>query len=888
MGSLSPEPYRNKADEFENFLKSAIPARISKNVCDALTSERHPDAKISDQEIIESSFAYVNKAFDSGELEPNDDSETHFFNKLKAYRFASAALNFIDLFEQASDTFNNMLHSSNSSDVTEAIRFFVRARQFDLPCSVTGMKQALALLWSTEPAIIAEVLNGFVDVFIAVPETCGQEFLPNEQIVLNLISLVTQATVSEMASIEEAVSCLVKEDRIPAEVFLMLWAFVSKANGKTRSASMLLISMGASANKVIVDSVSRLRILCEVGLGDEVQENRDWELIRCSACALQHIGRAQDTAQAGSAKAIVLELIIEQLALVIEGSWCRDHNETDTMHWFSAAEQVIDAIFDVSSNPEQICGDVIKRLTASIFMSNSTSCTDLQLSRLFFIVGHVALKLLVYTEKLGTAITRANATKNLKQQEALDKAKVGNSSAKEEGEAIENELGVAAETEAEHERFLADISENEIVGRGLLAVYGPVLARVVSNDCGTFSSPILLQSASLALCKMMCVSSSFCETYLPLLFGKLEHDGIDSAGTTFRANLAVAMGDLAFRFPNSVEPYTSRIYACLRDPSARVRRHTMMVLTHLILNDMVKVKGQVCEIAMCLEDKDPRIRDMSRLLFSELSKRSNSPIYNLLPDIISRLSHSELPLSSFKSIMSFLIGFIKKERQNEVLMDKICQRFPSCNSISQKAALAFCLANLKVNEKCIKILNDCFKYYKDALFDEEVSKSFCSIASKAKQTVRPEFKQQVSDFEERIKQENQRGLADFKAGDNAKQAKAKQTRTKTSKRRKAKNIEEAEDESDKEDESNSDLEESPKDLATVDKAKSKHVRTKASKMRQTKNIEESDGESDKQDKNSCSDFEDKENHTQPKPSKIVTARTPRRPQRSRKGLKIDD
>ena len=46
-----------------------------------------------------------------------------------------------------------------------------------------------------------------------------------------------------------------------------------------------------------------------------------------------------------------------------------------------------------------------------------------------------------------------------------------------------------------------------------------------------------------------------------------------------------------------------------------------MVLTHLILNDMIKVKGQIAEIAMCLEDEDMRVKDLTRMFFQELSKR---------------------------------------------------------------------------------------------------------------------------------------------------------------------------------------------------------------------------------------------------------------------------
>jgi condensin complex subunit 1 len=853
MGSLCPDPYKAKAHELDQYLRTHIPHRIKSDVEEALKAERKAEQTIaeeddndanstdaahphvSEQEIQDASLAYVHKTVDAGEdlnLEENS-TNAEFFNKLQAFRFSTSALKFISLFEHSDAThaLDSMLLSSNASDVTEAIRFFVRAKQFELPCAVTGMKQALSLMWSTEPNIVQEVLTGFMDVFVAVPgsgtEGGGgkrQEYLPNEEIVLNLISLVSQASVSEMASIEEAISRLVKEERIPAEVFLMLWAFVAKANAEARSASMLLISMGASANPTIVDSASRLRLLLEVGLGDQVEESHDWEMVRCAACALQQIGRAQDVDPegSGSAKAIVLELIVERLTQVMQGLWCRDgegessndnsenennsteHNnnnkkDKDTNQWFSAAEQVIDAVFVFASKPEEICSDVLRNMmTQTFFMNNAkgNSSSDLQLARLFFVAGHVALKLLVYTEALGASITRANAAKNLKTQEAADKAKTstgsrtsGTKNMNDSADAdshdngngenaleidMEEELELAAEREADHDRNLTDICEQEIVGRGILGLFEPLLVRVISDDSGQYSaSPILIQSATLSLCKMMCISSGFCEKNLDLLFGTLEHPEFIK-DTTLRANLSVAMGDLAFRFPNALEPYTPKIYACLRDTSDRVRRHTMMVLTHLILNDMVKVKTQMVEIALCLEDSDPRIRDMARLLFSELSKRSNSPIYNLLPDIISRLSQSDqVTRAQFKSIMGFLIGFIKKDKQNEVLMDKICHRFASCSSMNQKTCLAFCLSSLKLNERSIKILNDNFKCFKDALFDEEVFKSFASIATKAKSFMKPETKQQLDEFEAKLKEENQKGLENYKANTKAKRATAR-------------------------------------------------------------------------------------------------------------------
>lgn len=51
-------------------------------------------------------------------------------------------------------------------------------------------------------------------------------------------------------------------------------------------------------------------------------------------------------------------------------------------------------------------------------------------------------------------------------------------------------------------------------------------------------------------------------------------------------------------------------YKRLRDEDSGVRKNTLMVLSHLILNDMLKAKGPVTEIAKCIEDSDSRISDL--------------------------------------------------------------------------------------------------------------------------------------------------------------------------------------------------------------------------------------------------------------------------------------
>lgn len=175
----------------------------------------------------------------------------------------------------------------------------------------------------------------------------------------------------------------------------------------------------------------------------------------------------------------------------------------------------------------------------------------------------------------------------------------------------------------------------------LLGKFHPLIAFVVANQKNTMSHPLLRESGILALCRYMSVSHALCETYLPLLFTAIEVEKEPSMRTT----LLICIGDLAFRFPNALEPWTARMYSRLSDENETVRYNTLTVLTHLVLNDMIKVKGQVSHVVICLNDTCPQIRDLATVFFTRLSERSNNPVYNLLGDIIATLSRDQLEAS---------------------------------------------------------------------------------------------------------------------------------------------------------------------------------------------------------------------------------------------------
>lgn len=128
-----------------------------------------------------------------------------------------------------------------------------------------------------------------------------------------------------------------------------------------------------------------------------------------------------------------------------------------------------------------------------------------------------------------------------------------------------------------------------------------------------------------------------------------------------RSNIVIALGDIAVCFSTIMDNNSDRLYAGLHDKDPTVKKNTLMVLTHLILNGMIKVKGQLGEMAKCLEDDDKRISDLAHLFFTELSTKDKA-IYNNLPDIISHLSSGNSPVDeeTFSTSMRFIFTFIDK------------------------------------------------------------------------------------------------------------------------------------------------------------------------------------------------------------------------------------
>ncbi|KAL7548584.1 hypothetical protein ACHAWF_011862 [Thalassiosira exigua] len=381
MGMLDPELYRAKIRELEAYLKDNVPEEILKARDEALEEAKRNaddeegdgsdggDADKSDEdrkrdvEEIEAAALAAAVADAEAKREANEDlseAEADFLAKVRGLKFATSALSFVEVFENAEDSFRTMLLSLNPSGVTKALQFFVKARRFGLPCAVTGTNRALSLMWSDEANMQDEVLKAFTEVFICKPGINGKEPLPENQIVQNLLDLAGEGTVSELASIKEALGRLVKKELIPPNVFSVLWTVASQAEGPPRSSAVLLISMAAAAEIPILSTrptASRTSTTLASGTTSK-------------SCGIGPLfGRLRAPFSASLALALTPSRPSSLVSLA-RGDWCDDTDGEDTDVWFCTVEQAINAIFAISLTPERVSIDILLGHQAGLFGSD--------------------------------------------------------------------------------------------------------------------------------------------------------------------------------------------------------------------------------------------------------------------------------------------------------------------------------------------------------------------------------------------------------------------------------------------------------------------------------------------------------------------------------------
>lgn len=375
-------------------------------------------------------------------------------------------------------------------------------------------------------------------------------------------------------------------------------------------------------------------------------------------------------------------------------------------------------------------------------------------SRFIFMIGYVAMKELIYLD--------VDVFSNLKYRQDLTDAKKNKKNlTKETRPSMMNMSAMAVKRKSEMPQPVEEDEHNEdhLVGQSNDDVFAEQINAICENEMlfhknsifkrfvpmivdylkhpKKYNHPQLQRSSLLALIHLMSVSSEFCEQNMQFLMNIFQH----AQDIDIKCNVIIGMSDLTFRFPNVIEPWSGHLYSTLYDENRDLRLTSVRILAHLISHEMILVKGQISDLAMCLVDKDDEIRKTTEIFFKEIANKSNI-LYNTLPDIISRLSDPKLLLEEgkYQIIMKYIIGLINKDRQIEGLVEKLCFRFKVTEQDRQWRDITYCLSLLTYTEKTIKKLIDNIVLFKDKVQVQEVYDYFKQIINSTLKLAKPELK----------------------------------------------------------------------------------------------------------------------------------------------------
>lgn len=589
-----------------------------------------------------------------------DAATAEAMNKLQlTRRYYIEALKFIETLHEASPHISQLLGSKNKSEVIEAMDFFVVADAYRIETAKSGIRKMLRLIWTKGNSdegkgVQTHLIECYRGLFFDAPGNFSANDSAN-YVARNMISLTFGASPAELTSLEQLLATMMKEKAIGEVVIQKLWQVYGvqkkEISRQQRRGAIIILGMLALADPEII--VKEMEACLRIGLGS--LGRRDFVLARYTCIALMRMTNSKPTKGVGGKANTRLpndHAVLVRLANMMDV-------ESESKDWYGLAEQAIGAIYALSKHPDVLCSEVLRRKTKAVFAQKES--------------------------------TKTPATKK--------------ADGKKEEPTTEEELDLIGGTsEDDFTDAITHIRERELLygKNSLLTNFGPLVKEICSNNTSYANSELQAQAA-LCMAKLMCVSSAYCDANLGLLITILER----SPSAITRSNLVVALGDMAVCFNHLIDENTDFLYRRLSDSSLQVKRTCLMTLTFLILAGQVKVKGQLGEMAKCVEDPDDRIREMSRMFFGELAGKDNA-VYNHFVDMFSLLSADEaLEEDSFRRIVKFLAGYIEKDKHAKQLASKLAPRLARAENERQWNDVAFALGLLPhKNEEITKMVGE--------------------------------------------------------------------------------------------------------------------------------------------------------------------------------------
>ena len=699
----------------------------------------------------------------------------------------------IDNIDKVVPCITELLGSKNVTDVCESIELFVVLHKLRIQSADKGVRKMLTLIMKPEKNIRDEIIKAFKTIYF-------DDNLSKDVQAASLVYFCAQLNFSEFTCIDELFKYILCDSKFDKSVFKDIWKILLKRpeNEMKNIKASNIDELNSKIRTIEKESLTALQL---INIASKYEEGI---LLNYSDLYIKNINANLTKKQInwvlikhsleGLIKIYPLKKDISESCLLrIARAIVREYGNQDN-NWFSASKEMIDTIFQIVNEPEKICEYLIIKLSQPFFMTedplkneethnkfmtqnllsqapidlnsqlqintnsiqtpiNNTNhnISPMKLAQLIFVIGHVALNMVIYGEKLEVTIKKKftgihSSSKKNKSNLNLSKDDI-------------NDIAGGKEAEADYNiSLLHKLIDEDILKKHLIAKFIPMIVNIAKETliCSNHElnkNQILYKSAILSLCKLMCINQSFCQENLPFIFDLLKSDSINS---DLKLNICLAFGDFINRFPNTLQQVINKFFDCLHSKDKNVVKYTLIVISHLVLNDMLKLKGEVVDICMLLDSSDNSIKNHVNLFFQEINTKGNNVIYNIIPKALARLSseYHNLPYEKFQNIARTLLKYVDKEKHIEGLVDKLFVKLKNSNELIEWRNTTYVLSLLNYNSE--KILMKFLESYADIKDkcddDEDVKANLNEIFTKFNkiQNLNPNIKETLENAEKKI------------------------------------------------------------------------------------------------------------------------------------------
>lgn len=295
-----------------------------------------------------------------------------------------------------------LLCSKHTSDVLEAVNFFVTAFQFDVLDAMVGVRRMLSLIWSSEAEVKDAVVKAYKELYMDMDKytslTAKRRAM---KVVANLTALISCSTQGELASLEELISLCVKTGDLRKDCIQVMWEKFSitlpDTTEEESQAALMLLAMVASAQTAIISS--NKAVLVKVGLGE--RGAKDLRLAHLTCAALLKMAPAKG---AVDNQAPMRFLPTEEMFQRVKTLLLNELTNVDDVHYCQFATTAVALIYQLAEHPDSIMGEILKEMCKQVYTNNkSGESGELEISspvltRILIVAGQVAIKQLVHLD----------------------------------------------------------------------------------------------------------------------------------------------------------------------------------------------------------------------------------------------------------------------------------------------------------------------------------------------------------------------------------------------------------------------------------------------------------------------------------------------------------